>query len=358
MYFRQFMQESGCSSYLVASRQTHDAVAVDPPDDLTELRWLLDHRQFDLRYVVDTHIHADHISGARALASETGATLCMHESAAVHFPFRPLSHGDQIAVGQLVVRVCHTPGHRPEAISLLVANPPRGELPSMLLSGDTLLVGDVGRPDFGGEGSAAALFDSLQALMGLEDYVEVFPGHFEGPCGRAMCGRPSTTIGFERRFNPMLRLPGREAFIREIGSSLPPHPLNMNAIVATNVGEGDLRWAAPVETGDIPERTPPEAAAALEGGAPWLLDVREPAEFQAGHIAGAHSIPQGELASRLEEIPRDRALIVVCQSGSRSLRAARFLKALGFSNVAQLAGGTDAWAASGRPVARRTSNAA
>jgi glyoxylase-like metal-dependent hydrolase (beta-lactamase superfamily II)/rhodanese-related sulfurtransferase len=351
MYFKQMMQECGCSAYLVASRQTHEAMVVDPPWDLAELRWLLDHRAFTVRYVVDTHLHADHVSGARALAAETGADLCMHRSAEVAFPFRGLDDGEELPLGQLVVRVLHTPGHRPEAISLLVINPPRGPEPSMLLSGDTLLVGDVGRPDFGGAEGAAQLYDSLHRLLLLEDYVEVFPGHFEGPCGRGMCGRPSTTIGFERRFNPVLRLPDRAAFVAAIGGSPPAHPLNMDAILATNQGLADMPWAQPVEEGEVAPLAPAEARSLVERGAVWLLDVREPDEFARAHIPDAHSIPQGQLASRLAEVPRDRPLLVTCQVGGRSLAAARFLKSVGYPDVRNLAGGTAAWQEAGLPIA-------
>ena len=130
----------------------------------------------------------------------------LHEAADVCFPINPLVDGQELHLGQLVLRVVHTPGHRPESICLLVTNPPRSPMPSIILSGDTLFVGDVGRPDFGGPEGAQAQFNSIRRLLELEDYLEVFPAHFEGSCGKGMCGRPSTTIGFERRFNPVLQL--------------------------------------------------------------------------------------------------------------------------------------------------------
>src|SRR4029079_9133181 len=134
-----------------------------------------------------------------------GATLCLHASAKVSYPFRPLGDGEELALGQLRLRVLHTPGHRPELVSILVVNPERSAEPSMVLTGDSLLVGDVGRPDFGG-GDAREQYESLSRLLRLPDWVAVFPGHFEGPWGKGMCGRPSTTIGFERLFNPLARL--------------------------------------------------------------------------------------------------------------------------------------------------------
>lgn len=148
MYFKQILDERlGCASYLIASRQSHEAAVVDPSVEIDQYDTLLHDRDFQLRYVIDTHVHADHVSGARKLAERHGAQLCLHESAQVSYRFRGLSDGEELEVGQLRLRVVHTPGHRRELISLLVTNPPRGDEPSMVLTGDSLLVGDVGRPD-------------------------------------------------------------------------------------------------------------------------------------------------------------------------------------------------------------------
>src|SRR5215470_9879196 len=241
MYFKQVLNERcGCASYVIASRKTREAAVIDPAVDTEPYEALLRERDFRLRYVIDTHIHADHVSGARRLAGAHGAELCLHEAAQVTYPFRPLRDGSELELGPLRLRVLHTPGHRPELISLLVINPPRSPEPSMVLTGDSLLVGDVGRPDFGG-GDAEAQFGSISRLLELPDYVSVFPGHFEGPCGKGMCGRPSTTIGFERRFSPILSLP-RDGFVSVLTSGIPPRPLNMSAIEATNRGAMDMKW--------------------------------------------------------------------------------------------------------------------
>ena len=247
----------------------------------------------------------------------------MHESAKVTYPFRPLANGEELALGQLRLRILHTPGHRPELISVLVVNPPRSSEPSMVLTGDSLLVGDVGRPDFGGPDAAALQYESNRRLLGLEDYVEVFPAHFEGSCGRGMCGRPSSTIGFERRFNPMLQFEKKEDFIRELVSSRPARPLNMDAIIATNRGEAPMSWAMlrhPLP--HVQDVTIEQARPKVESGEWWVLDVREDEEWQRVHIPGAHHIPQSELATRLAEIPRSCVPLVVCHSGMRSHRAA------------------------------------
>ncbi len=347
MYFKQFLDEHcGCASYLIASRQSHDAAIVDPALAIDQYEPILEERAFRLRYLIDTHVHADHVSGARALAARHGAEVCLHESAAVRYPFRPLRDGEELPLGQLRLRVLHTPGHRPELISILIINPPRSPEPSMVLTGDSLLVGDVGRPDFGG-GDPEAQFDSVQRLLGLPDWVAVFPGHFEGPCGKGMCGRPSTTIGFERRFSPMLVL-AKDAFVSALTNGVPARPLNMTAIEATNRGTADLPWAMLTSAPHV-EAVGIEALP-LRDPETLLLDVREPDEYLHGHVPGAVNLPQADLASRLHELPRDRRLLLICEYGMRSLRAAQFLRQMGYERVATVAGGTAAWRAAGRPL--------
>jgi glyoxylase-like metal-dependent hydrolase (beta-lactamase superfamily II)/rhodanese-related sulfurtransferase len=349
MYFKQFLNdELGCSSYFIASRDSRQAAVIDPERDVQQYLDLAAERGYTIRYVVDTHIHADHVSGNRGLAAATGAELCLHESADVLFPFRGLRDGEELTLGPVILRVIHTPGHRPEAMSIAVLNPPRSPEPSMVLSGDTLFVGDVGRPDFGGPEGARQQYDSVQRLLGLEDYVEVFPAHFEGFCGKGMCGRPSSTIGFERRFNPVLQLPEDEFLT--MAAEPPARPLNMDAIIATNRGAIDESWLVEGQDGPVADVEVPEAPAWIQAHAPFVVDVREPDEYEAGHVPGAHHIPQCQLALRLEEIPRDRELLMVCASGNRSRNAGRYLKRAGYERVSNLAGGTKGWIAAGNPV--------
>ena len=347
MYFKQILDERcGCASYLVASRQSHEAAIIDPSIETEQYEPLLQERGFRLRYVIDTHIHADHVSGARKLAGQHGADLCLHESAKVQYPFRPVTNGEELPLGQLKLRILHTPGHRPELISVLVINPPRSPEPSMVLTGDSLLVGDVGRPDFGG-GDPSAQFESVSKLLRLPDWVAVFPGHFEGPCGKGMCGRPSTTIGFERLYSPLLHM-DRDPFVAELTNGIPARPLNMVAIEATNRGLTDMPWAMLTSSAAVDE----VGIEAIDSAPPnaYLLDVREPEEFARGHIAHAINIPQAELATRLNEIPRDRPVLTICQSGMRSHRSAQFLRQQGIQQVSTVVGGTSAWRAEGRPV--------
>jgi glyoxylase-like metal-dependent hydrolase (beta-lactamase superfamily II)/rhodanese-related sulfurtransferase len=348
MYFKQILNEQcGCASYLIASRQSREAAIVDPALDVEPYQTLLRERDFTLRYVIDTHVHADHISGARRLVAQCGGDLALHEAAQVVYPFRRLRDGEALRLGQLRLRVLHTPGHRRELLSLLVINPPRSPEPSMVLTGDSLLVGDVGRPDFGG-GDAAAQYESVTRLLRLPDWVAVFPGHFEGPCGKGMCGRPSTTIGFERLYNPLARL-DHAAFVQALTTAVPARPLNMTAIEATNRGAAEMPWAMLTTTPEVAEVD--VTTLASRGPDAALLDVREPEEYAHGHVPGATNLPQAELATRLDEVPRDRTVFVICHGGMRSRRVAQFLRQMAFVQVANVQGGTEAWRTAGKPLA-------
>ena len=351
MYFKQFLHDDlGCSSYFIASRQSREAVVIDPSRDVQPYLDLAHERGYKIVGVIDTHLHADHISGNRTLSTATGARLYLHETADVLFPFRKLRDGDEVTIGQVILRVMHTPGHRPEMISLLVINPPRSPEPSMVLSGDCLFVGDVGRPDFGGPEGAVEEYESIQRLLSLADWVEVFPAHFEGSCGKGMCGRPSSTIGFERRYNPVLQL-GRDEFLR-LESELPARPLNMTAIMETNRGAADWSWAQLRHADDVPVISVADARAWLGEQEAIVLDVREPEEHIAGHLPGAISIPQADLATRLAEIPKDRDVLVVCAAGVRSARCAAFLHQMGYTKAISLDGGTGGWREAGLPIER------
>ena len=347
MYFKQFLHDDlGCSSYLIASRDSREAAVIDPQRDVQQYLDLAAER--GIVAIINTHLHADHVSGNRDLAAATGAQLYLCEGADTLFPFQPLRDGSAIPLGQVVLRAIHTPGHRPEAVSLLVVNPPRSPEPSMVLSGDTLFVGDVGRPDFGGPEGARQQYHSVQKLLQLENYVEVFHAHFEGSCGKGMCGRPSSTIGFERRFNPVLQLSEQEFL--QYASQPPAQPLNMTTILAANRGESSFSWPQVAHDVEVPGVEAVEAAAWLRDHQACVLDVREPHEYAEGRIPGALSIPQADLALRLAQVPKDRDVLVVCASGNRSLRSAGFLKAVGHTRITNPAGGTNGWIEAGNPI--------
>lgn len=191
----------------------------------------------EIKYVFDTHIQADHVSGAVRLALLTGAEYCIHKAADVSFPFTAVTDNQEFDLGNVRIRVLHTPGHTPESICLLVTDNTRGPEPWLLLTGDTLFVGAVGRPDLPGdaEQSAADLYQSLhEKILSLPDALEIYPAHFSGSvCGAGMSGKPSSTLAFEKRWNPVLAL-DRASFIERMTKSAPPKPAEMEAILQAN----------------------------------------------------------------------------------------------------------------------------
>lgn len=240
MIFKPYhADETGCASYLLGCGGLGRCAVVDPHE-----RFLDDYIAFAaakamrITHVLETHVHADHRSAGRELASRTGATYGLHRAAPVSFPFEPLEDEQEIELGNVRVRVLHTPGHTPESICLVVTDLRRGTEPWMVLTGDTLFVGAVGRADLPGQekDDAALLHQSLHTrLLVLPDGVEVYPAHYAGSaCGAGMSGKPSSTIGFEKRWNPMLKL-DRGAFAEALGVS-PEKPQGMRGILALNRG--------------------------------------------------------------------------------------------------------------------------
>src|SRR5690242_15732800 len=180
-----------------------------------------------IRYVVDTHVHADHISGGRRLAEMTGARYVLHASCGARYEFFPVGNGDNLDLGNVQARILHTPGHTPEHISLLVTDRTRGPEPWFLLTGHTLMVGDVGRTELATQPEIGArqLFETIQRLKEFPDYVEVLPGAYAGSvCGRALSGKAVSTIGFERRFNRAFQFDAVEQFVGFMLESIPAPP--------------------------------------------------------------------------------------------------------------------------------------
>jgi len=239
MIFRQLLKtETGCVSYLIGCAGKGRAAVVDPQVDIDQYLEIADRYGMRIEAIVATHVHADHRSGERELAARTGAPIYFHRSAVLGYSFTPLDDNAEIPLGNVNIRVLHTPGHTPESISLLVTDRTRSEEPWMVLTGDTLFVGDVGRPDLGGKEAALDLYESLHGkLLTLADYVEVYPAHISGsPCGRAMSGKPSSTIGFERRHNGALQQADRQNFITSVFEGLPPKPVDFMEMIAVNRG--------------------------------------------------------------------------------------------------------------------------
>jgi hydroxyacylglutathione hydrolase len=213
----------------------------DPLEDIEPYLQISQETGMKIRYVIDTHVHADHLSGGRKLAAAIGAEYVLHSSATVNFPFRPVSDGDELDLGNVQLRVLHTPGHTPEHISMLVIDRTRGTEPWFVLSGHTLMVGDMGRTELASsaEEGARALFRSAAKLKQLPDYLEVLPGAFSGSvCGRSLSGKPVSTIGFERKFNAAFQIANEDAFVQRMLQSIPTPPPEAAKIRATNLGLG------------------------------------------------------------------------------------------------------------------------
>ena len=242
MFFRQMLAKDATLSYFFGCGSCHVGVAVDPV--LGDEQWFIGEaakQDVKITHVIDTHVHADHFSGGRKLAELTGAAYCLHESnvGRVNYPFEALKDNQRIDVGNVFVDVLHTPGHTPDSICLLVTDKRRAEAPWFVLTGDTLFVGSAGRPDLAGKESemAGQIFDTLhRRLMTLPAEVELYPGHTSGSaCGAGMSGKPMSTIGFEKRWNPMLSM-SRDEFVATLTQSIPPRPAEMDRMVAYNLG--------------------------------------------------------------------------------------------------------------------------
>ena len=240
MIFRPFYYyDLGCAAYLFGCGTVGRCAVVDPrAEDVDSYVAFAAAKQMQIVQVIDTHVHADHRSGGLALAHATKAAYRLHEAAEVNVPFTPTRDGEEIELGNTRVRVVHTPGHSPESVSLVVTDLKRGRDPWFVLTGDTLFVGAVGRPDLPGRAreNATQLYTSIhEKLLTLPDDLEIYPGHFSGSlCGTGLSGKPSSTIAFERRWNPALSL-DREAFIAAL-ADVPAKPAEMERILASNRG--------------------------------------------------------------------------------------------------------------------------
>lgn len=453
--FRQIIHEDlGCASYLVADRDAGRAAVIDPQWDIDPYRHLARLHGVRIEHVLETHNHADHVSGHGRLARTTGATIHVHELAEAEYDHEPFGDGWVLDLGEVSIEAIHTPGHRPEHTSFLLRDSSRDGSPWALLGGDSLFIGDVARPDLAVEPreGATEMFRSLhRRLLILDDEVEIWPGHLGG----SLCGgsgidlKTSSTIGFERRHNPALAIDDEAEFVENAVASLGDKPPNVAQIVAINCGPlvDDFGTPAPLTPHEVEEcvaagavvidgrtneefdeahikgalstsaydtgfatkvsRVAPEGADVivvaasdgdergaaellaavgmrvrgfLEGGmtawrteerpiekielidpdqlatraegaeAPLILDVRNAAEYAGEHIPDSLHIPYGDLAERLDELPRDRPIATICRGGKRSGLAASILQREGFADVVHVGQGVGTWRDGGHPV--------
>ncbi|MFN0153377.1 MAG: MBL fold metallo-hydrolase [Gaiella sp.] len=329
MLFRQFVDDDlGCASYLIGCEACGEAVVVDPPYAIEPLLEEAARRSVRIVRVIETHTHADHLSGHGRLALEHGSRVSVHPEAEAEYAHDPLSDGAEIRVGNVTLRCIHTPGHRPEHCCLAVIDHTRAEEPWLLLTGDSLFVGDTARPDLavGGEEGAAGLYRSLQHLLELPDGIEVYPGHVAGSlCGKGMSSKASTTLGFERRFNPMLAFGDAASFIRASASLTTPKPPNIARIVELN-------------RGPFVGSPPPVVSIAAPPTGAQIVDVRPTAEYLAGHREAALSVPidGGSFATKAGYLldPESSPLAVAAGDPGQAARAVRGLRSVGFLEIA------------------------
>jgi glyoxylase-like metal-dependent hydrolase (beta-lactamase superfamily II) len=318
------LRAENCFAYLIVDTDSHQAALVDPrADRVTAYLREIEERGLSLRLVIDTHTHADHMSGAAELRARTGAEVLISERATSEVATRRLRDGDRLSIGSQCIEVLASPGHTDDSVSLLADG--------ALLTGDALLIGGAGRTDFQ-NGSPESLYDTLhERFATLSGDVTVYPGH-------DYAGRTHSTLALERQTNPLLRLTDRKEFVSTLRAGRQAKPANMAAIIAANV-----RGVRP--SGRISVE---ELAHALDSpNAPLVVDVRLPAEYRSLHLVPSMPLPLDEIGRRRGELPHDRELVLVCRTGTRARLAAAELSDF---RTRVLEGGIAAWQEAGHPI--------
>ena len=336
MIFRQITHDDlGCASYLVGDEKEGVAAVVDPRFEIDEYLELARYFGVSIEHILETHNHADHVSGHGRLAAATGASIYIHREAAPDYEHVAVDDGFELEVGELLIRALHTPGHRPEHTAFELVDRRRGDEPWAVLTGDTLFVNDVARPDLAIEEreGARGIFHSLHdKLLGLPAECEIWPAHLGG----SMCGGPgmdmkvSSTFGYERAHNPVLAIEDEEEFVEQAIAKLGPQPPNFEAIVDLNKG--------PLKTtgAEILPLAPRQLEQKRSEGA-LIVDARTDQQFDDAHIAGAVCIPMltAGFGSKLAWIAdRDQEIVFVGRDDEDGRRAARLADAVGISRFA------------------------
>ena len=347
MFFRQVLHEDlGCASYVVADGG--EGVVIDPKWEIEEYLALAEENGFQIKHVLETHNHADHVSGKGRLSAATGATIHVPAKAEVEFEHEPISDGDTVRVGDVVVTALETPGHRPEHTSYVVADASRTDEPWLVVTGDSLFVGDLARPDLAvePEEGARGLFGSVGRLLELDDFAEAWPGHIGGSlCGGAgMSAKPGTTIGFERRFNRLAKLSDEADFVRELTANLSPQPPNFKRIVELN------RGPLLTESMSLEALAPARVKELVQKGA-VLIDGRSPREFDTLHVPGSINVTATRAAVGTRAawvIDPESEVVIAAADEDEARQFARLLEAVGFRRLTGfLSGGVAAWQAAG-----------
>jgi hydroxyacylglutathione hydrolase len=354
MIFRQLTHDDlGCASYLIGDEKAGVAAVIDPRFDINEYLEMARYFQVRIEHVLETHNHADHLSGHGRLAAATGATIHLHRSADAEYEHEPFDDGWQLELGTVHVKALHTPGHRPEHTAFALSDTRRGDdEPWAVLTGDTLFVGDIARPDLAVEKAEGArdIFRSLhERLLTLPPETEVWPGHLGG----SLCGGPGmdmkicSTIGFERRHNQVLAIADETEFVETVTASLPPQPPNFERVVAMN--RGPLVTEAP----QLMPLAPLQLERARDEGA-LLVDVRTPYQFDDAHVPGAVCIPIVEVGfgTKLAWVAdHDQPIVLIGRDDIDAAHAADLAAAIGLRNIGGfLHGGMTSWRIEGKQV--------
>ena len=353
--FRQIVHDDlGCASYLVGDEDAGVAAVVDPRFEIDPYLELARYVGVEIEHVLETHNHADHLSGHGRLRAATGATIHVHRDAGAEYEHEPFDDGFELALGSVRVRAVHTPGHRPEHTAFALVDTDRGDEPWAVLTGDTLFVGDVARPDLAveAEDGARAMFHSLhERLLTLSDACEVWPGHLGG----SLCGGPgmdmkvSSTIGFERRHNSLLGERDEDRFVERAVAGLAPQPPNFKAIVALNRGPLVTRGA------EVLPLTPRQVESKRGEGA-LVVDVRTDFQFDDAHVPGSvsNTMMRSGFGTKLAWLAdRDQEIVFVGRDDADGHDAAKLAVAVGVDRLGGfLAGGLTSWRAEGRDVER------
>ncbi len=351
--FRQVIHDDlGCASYLIGDDDAGVAAVVDPKLDIEEYLALARYMGVRIDHILETHNHADHVSGHGRLAAATGAKIHVSRLAGAEYEHEPFDDGWELKLGRVRVRALHTPGHRPEHTAFALIDTARGPEPWAVLTGDTLFVGDIARPDLAVEKreGAQGIFHSLHdTLLTLPGECEVWPGHLGG----SLCGGPgmdmkvSSTIAYERAHNALLAVSDEQQFVDAMTSALAPQPPNFQAIVALNRG--------PLSTDEIhiDPLTPRQVESARAAGA-LLVDIRTDLQYDDAHIRGAICNPavRAGFGTKLAWVAqRGQPIVLIGRDEEDSLRAARLAAAVGISDVAgYLGGGMTSWHEESRPT--------
>jgi hydroxyacylglutathione hydrolase len=352
--FRQLTHDDlGCASYLVGDEDAGVAAVVDPKLAIDEYLALARYMGVRIEHILETHNHADHVSGHGRLASATGAIIHVHAEAGADYEHEPFEDGWELELGRVRVRALHTPGHRPEHTAFALIDTGRGAEPWAVLTGDSIFVGDVARPDLAvdPEDGARGLFRSLhRRLLTLPPECEVWPGHLGG----SLCGGPgmdmkvASTLGFERAHNALLQESDEDRFVERATKSLAPQPPNFRAIVARN------RGPLVAEGVDVHPLTPRQVEVQRSADA-LVVDVRTDVQFDDAHIPGAVCNPaiRSGFGTKLAWVAdHDQPIVLVGRDDADALRAAHLAAAVGITNLAGfLAGGMTTWREEKRPTA-------